>query len=169
MSTTATTRVELTIRDLKDQALAHFPSGRYCANSAWTVIAAVAHNLARWTPSSASPTDQSRPPAPADDTSPDPGRLIRTSRQWTSDSPPAGPGRTDFLTVLTRYARSQPPDSRAAATTTIERPQPVRRAHATPQDVRGTADRHRHTTNHINTKTRKRGLTYNTPLTDAAG
>jgi hypothetical protein len=41
--------VELTIRDLKDQALAHFPSGQFNANSAWTVIAAIAHNLQRWT------------------------------------------------------------------------------------------------------------------------
>lgn len=39
--------VELTIRDLKDQALAHFPSGQFNANSAWTVIAAIAHNLQR--------------------------------------------------------------------------------------------------------------------------
>jgi hypothetical protein len=35
--------VELAIRDLKDQALAHFPSGRFLANAAWTVIAALAH------------------------------------------------------------------------------------------------------------------------------
>ncbi len=41
--------VELTIRDLKDQALAHFPSGKFNANSAWTVIACLAHNLQRWT------------------------------------------------------------------------------------------------------------------------
>ncbi|MFZ0088397.1 MAG: IS1380 family transposase [Solirubrobacteraceae bacterium] len=41
--------VELAIRDLKDQALAHFPSGRFLANAAWTVIAALAHNLLRWT------------------------------------------------------------------------------------------------------------------------
>jgi len=41
--------VELTIRDLKDQALAHFPSGQFNANSAWTVIACLAHNLTRWT------------------------------------------------------------------------------------------------------------------------
>jgi hypothetical protein len=38
----------LTIRDLKDQALAHFPSGHFAANSAWTVIGALAHNLTRW-------------------------------------------------------------------------------------------------------------------------
>ena len=41
--------VELAIRDLKDQALAHFPSGHYSANSAWTVIACLTHNLLRWT------------------------------------------------------------------------------------------------------------------------
>lgn len=40
--------VELVIRDLKDQALCHFPSGRLHANIAWTVIAALAHNFARW-------------------------------------------------------------------------------------------------------------------------
>jgi hypothetical protein len=41
--------VELVIRDLKDQAPAHFPSGGFNANSAWTVIACLAHNLLRWT------------------------------------------------------------------------------------------------------------------------
>jgi hypothetical protein len=41
--------IELAIRDLKDQALAHFPSGKFNANAAWTVIAGLAHNLLRWT------------------------------------------------------------------------------------------------------------------------
>ncbi len=40
--------VELAIRDLKAGALAHFPSGDFSANSAWTQLAAIAHNLARW-------------------------------------------------------------------------------------------------------------------------
>src|SRR5579859_5302099 len=40
--------IEQVIRDLKDQALAHFPTGKFAANMAWTVIAAIAHNLARW-------------------------------------------------------------------------------------------------------------------------
>ncbi len=39
--------IELVIRDLKDQAPQHFPSGQFAANSAWTVIAALAHNLGR--------------------------------------------------------------------------------------------------------------------------
>jgi hypothetical protein len=37
--------VELAIRDLKDQALAHFPSGQFDANAAWAVIACLAHNM----------------------------------------------------------------------------------------------------------------------------
>ena len=41
--------VEQVIADLKDQALAHFPSGDYDANAAWTVLGALAHNLLRWT------------------------------------------------------------------------------------------------------------------------
>jgi len=41
--------VELCIRDLKDQALEHFPSGQFNANAACTVIACLAHNLLRWT------------------------------------------------------------------------------------------------------------------------
>jgi hypothetical protein len=41
--------VEQVIADLKEQALAHFPSGEFNANGAWTVLAALAHNLLRWT------------------------------------------------------------------------------------------------------------------------
>jgi len=42
--------VELAIRDLKDGAgLAHCPSGKIWANAAWAVLAAIAHNLIRWT------------------------------------------------------------------------------------------------------------------------
>jgi hypothetical protein len=41
--------VEQVIADLKDQALAHFPSGHCAANGAWTVLACLAHNLLRWT------------------------------------------------------------------------------------------------------------------------
>lgn len=42
--------VELAIRDLKEGAgWNHAPSGRFAANSAWLVMAALAHNLLRWT------------------------------------------------------------------------------------------------------------------------
>src|SRR5215218_5549569 len=80
--------VELAIRDLKDQALAHFPSGHFYANAAWTVIAALAHNLLRWTSVIGLPgqtiraarTLRRRLLAL-------PGRLTRTARCWTLHLP----------------------------------------------------------------------------------
>lgn len=39
--------IEQVIADLKDSALAHFPSGKFAANSAWLVLAAMAYNLSR--------------------------------------------------------------------------------------------------------------------------
>jgi hypothetical protein len=41
-------KVELVIRDLKAGALAHCPSGKFTANAAWLVLAALAHNMGRW-------------------------------------------------------------------------------------------------------------------------
>lgn len=41
--------MELAIRDLKEgSGLNHAPSGRFFANAAWVVLAALAHNLLRW-------------------------------------------------------------------------------------------------------------------------
>jgi hypothetical protein len=102
-------QVELVIRDLKDQALAHFPSGHYSANSAWTVIACLAHNLARWsallglsdpTPRAAA-TIRRRLFAL-------PGRLTRTARRWTLHLPARWPWAQDFTDALTRI-RALPP------------------------------------------------------------
>jgi hypothetical protein len=93
--------VELVIRDLKDQALAHFPSGRYAANSAWTVIAALAHNLARWTTLIGLPTAPVQTAhARRSHLLAIPGRLTRTSRRWTLRLPTRWPWKTDFTTVL---------------------------------------------------------------------
>ncbi|MDQ3769494.1 MAG: IS1380 family transposase [Actinomycetota bacterium] len=96
-------QVELVIRDLKDQALAHFPSGHYSANSAWTVIACLAHNLARWTaqlgltdptPRAARTLRRRLFALPA--------RLTRTARRWTLHLPARWPWQTDFIEALTR-------------------------------------------------------------------
>jgi len=89
--------VELVIRDLKDQAMAHFPSGQFSANAAWTVLAALAHNLTRWTellglpdrPISAARTLRRRLLAL-------PGRLVSHAGRWKLRLP----------------ARSQPAPSR---------------------------------------------------------
>ena len=95
--------VELAIRDLIDQALCHFPSGRMHANSAWTVIAALAHNLGRWTTQIGLPN---RPVQTARSRRRQllavPARLTRTSRRWTLRMPARWPWQTDFNTILDR-------------------------------------------------------------------
>jgi hypothetical protein len=95
--------IELVIRDLKDQALAHFPSGHYGANGAWTVIACLAHNLARWTSLLGT-----RDPTPRAARTLRrrlfalPGRLTRTARQWTLHLPARWPWEHDFIRALAR-------------------------------------------------------------------
>jgi len=65
--------VELAIRDLKDQALAHFPSGKFMANAAWTVIAASRTTRCAGRTCSRCPSRPFAPPAPCvDDCSPSP-------------------------------------------------------------------------------------------------
>jgi len=105
--------IELVIRDLKDQALKHFPSGQMHANSAWTVIAALAHNLGRWStqiglPDRAVQTARAR----RRHLLAIPARLTRTSRQWTLRMPPVGPGRRTSPPSLTRSARCRPAPDR---------------------------------------------------------
>ena len=109
--------VELAIRDLKDQALAHFPSGRYAANSAWTVIAALAHNLGRWATQIGQPNRpiqaararrrhllaDPRPDSPA------------AAASGHSGCPPAGPGRPTSRPSSPRSARSPAPSLTAPA------------------------------------------------------
>jgi Transposase DDE domain group 1 len=95
--------VELAIRDLKDQALAHFPSGKFLANAAWTVIAALAHNLLRWTTLIGLPdtvihtarTVRRRLLTV-------PGRITRTARTVTLRMPARWPWELAFLTALQR-------------------------------------------------------------------
>ena len=95
--------VELVIRDLKDQALAHFPSGRFHANAAWTVIAAIAHNLPRWTSLlglhettvRAARTVRRRMLAL-------PGRLTRSARRWTLHLPARWPWQRELTEALGR-------------------------------------------------------------------
>ncbi len=95
--------VELTIRDLKDQALAHFPSGQFNANSAWTVIAAIAHNLTRWTTVIGLPDQTVRTARTLRRRLLQiPGRLTRTARQWTLHLPARWPWQHDFIRALAR-------------------------------------------------------------------
>lgn len=91
------------IRDLKDQAMAHFPSGEFSANSAWAVIAAIAHNLGCWTDQLAlsdpvprrARTLRRRLFAIA-------GRLTRSGRRWTLHLPARWPWQRAFIEALSR-------------------------------------------------------------------
>ena len=95
--------VELAIRDLKDQALAHFPSGHFFANAAWTVIAALAHNLLRWTSVIGLPGQTIRAARTLRRRLLSlPGRLTRTARRWTLHLPARWPWQTAFVEALTR-------------------------------------------------------------------
>ena len=95
--------VEQVIADLKDQALAHFPSGEFNANGAWTVLGALAHNLLRWTQLIGLPdttvraarTLRRRLLTIA-------GRLTRHGRQWTLHLPARWPWQGDYITALAR-------------------------------------------------------------------
>jgi hypothetical protein len=95
--------VEQVITDLKDQALAHFPSGEFNANGAWTVLGAIAHNLLRWTQQLGLPDTTVRAARTirrrwlqiA-------GRLTRHGRRWTLHLPARWPWQGDYLTALQR-------------------------------------------------------------------
>ena len=95
--------VEQVIADLKDQALAHFPSGHYGANGAWTALGALAHNLLRWTQLLGLPdttvraAGALRPRLLAI-----PGRLTRHARGWTLHLPARGPWHGDYISALNR-------------------------------------------------------------------
>jgi hypothetical protein len=95
--------VEQVIADLKDQGLAHFPSGHFYANAAWTVLAALAHNMLRWTQLLGLPdttvraarTLRRRLLAV-------PGRLTRHARGWTLHLPARWPWHGDYISALNR-------------------------------------------------------------------
>ena len=95
--------VETHIADLKDGALAHFPSGDFSANSAWCAIACLAHNLGRWAAIIGAPGEPRR----AGRTFRRrylrmPGRLTRSGRQWTLRLPSDWPWRDAFAAALER-------------------------------------------------------------------
>jgi hypothetical protein len=102
--------VELAIRDLKDQALAHFPSGKFMANAAWTVIAALAHNLLRWTHLIALPDQTVRTARTLRRRLLSiPGRLTRTARRSMLRMPARWPWQHDFHAALARLRALPPP------------------------------------------------------------
>ena len=86
-----------------DRGDSHFPSGQFQANAAWMVIAAIAHNLLRWTTVLGLPaatvriarTLRRRLLAL-------PGRLTSHAGRWTLHLPARWPWQQDFIEALTR-------------------------------------------------------------------
>jgi hypothetical protein len=95
--------VEQVIADLKEQALAHFPSGEFNANGAWTVLAALAHNLLRWTQLIGLPEQTVRAARTLRRRWLQVGgRLTRHGRSWTLHLPARWPWQSDYLDALKR-------------------------------------------------------------------
>lgn len=95
--------VEQVIVDLKDQALAHFPSGHFHANGAWTVLAAIAHNLLRWTQLIGLPDTTVRAARTLRRRLLQiPGRLTSHARGWTLHLPARWPWHGDYISALNR-------------------------------------------------------------------
>jgi hypothetical protein len=95
--------IEQVIADLKDQALAHFPSGDFHANGAWTVLAALAHNLLRWTQLLGLPDTTVRAARTLRRwLLAIPGRLTSHARGWTLHLPARWPWHGDYLNALNR-------------------------------------------------------------------
>jgi hypothetical protein len=95
--------VEQVIADLKDQALAHFPSGHYSANGAWTVLSALAHNLLRWTQLLGLPDSTVRAARTLRRRLLSiPGRLTSHARGWTLHLPARWPWHGDYINALNR-------------------------------------------------------------------
>ncbi|MBI2168443.1 MAG: transposase, partial [Actinobacteria bacterium] len=96
--------VELAIRDWKEGAGAdHCPSGRFFANAAWVVLAALAHNVLRWMAALGLGIDG---PVVAKTLRRRlvslPGRLTRRSRRRQLHLPRRWPWRAQFLAAAVR-------------------------------------------------------------------
>lgn len=103
--------VELAIRDWKQGAAGdHNPSGVFAANAAWTVIAALAHNMIRWTTALGMGT-----PGPVVTKTIRrryltlPGRVTTRSRRTIMHFPTNWPWADEFLTATRRLQALPPP------------------------------------------------------------
>lgn len=81
----------------------HFPSGQFYANAAWIVLAALAHNLTRWTELLGLPQPRDQRPAHAAPSAVRTPRLPGPPRRALGSAAAARrPWQTDFTEALTR-------------------------------------------------------------------
>ena len=103
--------IELCIRDIKDAALEHLPSGNFSANGVWLASGVIAHNLLRWSALLgeitkagtfvASQTMRTRFISIA-------ARLVNASGRLVLRGPKRWPWAQQFLTALSNLRTIQP-------------------------------------------------------------
>ena len=95
--------IETTFADLIDGPLAHLPSGRFAANSAWVICAAITHNLLRAAGTLASPAHAiARGATLRRDLIAVPARITRPQRRRVLHLPAHWPWATPWLTLWDR-------------------------------------------------------------------
>jgi hypothetical protein len=103
--------VELAIKDLKANGLAHVPSGNFSANGAWLGCAVLAHNLTRWavTLGDIGPRNQLVVAQTIRDRLIDiPGRLVNHAGTPTLRLPTRWPWANQFNQALTNLRQLRP-------------------------------------------------------------
>lgn len=94
---------ELAIRDIKTEALARCPSGRFQANAAWAALATLAHNMLRWIAKLGEDHDSILvAKTMRRHIIQIPGRLTRTARRTTLHLPARWPWKQAFEQILER-------------------------------------------------------------------
>jgi hypothetical protein len=101
--------VELVLRDLKNAALRHLPSGRFTANAAWLAIACLSHNLLRWTSLLAGAPLLRAAATLRRSLIAVPGRLCRHARSLSLRLPARWPWQARFLAGLAALRALPPP------------------------------------------------------------
>ncbi len=102
--------VEQVIADLKDSALAHFPSGSFTANAAWLACAVMAYNLSRAAAVTAGgKLAKARTATIRNRLINIPARLSRTARTYTLHLPANSPRQTAFMAMFD--AANAPPQA----------------------------------------------------------
>jgi Transposase DDE domain group 1 len=102
--------VEQVIADLKNGALAHLPSGKFAANSAWLVCAAMAFNLTRAAGALASTFHATATTGTIRAQLINvPARLARSARRLSVHLPSAWPWEKAWQQLLDGSTRDPPP------------------------------------------------------------
>ncbi len=95
--------IEQVHADLKHSALAHLPSGKFCANAAWLVLAVIAFNLTRAAATLAGPNVAKATTSTIRRKLINvPARIARSARQITLHLPQRWPWQTDWTSLFTR-------------------------------------------------------------------